>query len=282
VIAVVDPDDLFGARIDVRPVFERTRREILRGLASLEPGDWGLQTAATPWTVHDVVAHMVGDDLNRLSRSRDRYVGDGPAAHEDLAAFINRINHEWTRATARLSPPVLRELLDRSTSEVIAFWRGADLDDVGEPVTWVSPQPAPVWLDCARDFTEYWLHHRQIEDALGLLDPVGDDGTHEVLDILLRAMPLTLGHASADEPPGFGVQVNGAGGGWWVWHRRAERWVPAPPDGPPHTWIRFERARDLWRLCARMISPSEAAAMTTTGGDSELARKAVQIVSIIR
>ena len=217
-----------------------------------------------------------------MSRSRDRYEGDGPALHEDLGAFINRINDEWVRATARLGPTVLQRLLDQSTSEVITFRNAADLDEPGDPVTWVSPLPAPVWLDCARDFTKYWLHYQQIREAVGRADPEEDDWTHEVLDILLRAMPLTLGDASADGPSRFGVHVNGAGGGWWVWCRRGSSWVPAHADGRPDTGLRFEDARDLWRLSARMISPADATAIVTTSGDSDLARKALQIVSIIR
>jgi len=34
-------------------------------------------------------------------------------------------------------------------------------------VSWAGPEPAPVWLDAARDFSEYWTHQQQICDATG-------------------------------------------------------------------------------------------------------------------
>jgi hypothetical protein len=53
------------------------------------------------------------------------------------------------------------------------MWRDLDLDALGEPVSWAGPDPAPLWLDCARDFTEYWVHQQQIRDATGRPDTGG-------------------------------------------------------------------------------------------------------------
>jgi hypothetical protein len=36
---------------------------------------------------------------------------------------------------------------------------------MGEPVTWAGPEPAPIWLDIAREYTERWLHQAQVRDA---------------------------------------------------------------------------------------------------------------------
>jgi hypothetical protein len=75
-----------------------------------------------------------------------------------LAAFIHRFNDEWVQAVRRVSPRLLLDLLDVPSPQVLALWRDIDLDASSEPVTGAGPDPAPVWLDCARDFTEYWVH----------------------------------------------------------------------------------------------------------------------------
>lgn len=120
------------------------------------------------------------------------------------------------RAAAGMSPRVLVELLGTTTPLVLELWRSLDPAALGEPVSWAAPGPAPVWLDCARDFTEYWAHGQQIRDATGR--PGGDapDVAHAVLDTFLRAMPWTL-----RDTPGtaLSVVVDGPAGGTWSWRR---------------------------------------------------------------
>ena len=136
----------FGARIDARELVEQDRIELLRLLGELTPQDWERPTAAAPWVVRDLVAHLLSDDLGRLARSRDGHRVGTPAPHEEFAAFIHRLNDEWVRAAARLSPQLLIDMLQATSPQVLGFWRQADLDATGEPVSWVSPDPAPVWL----------------------------------------------------------------------------------------------------------------------------------------
>ena len=41
-------------------------------------------------------------------------------------------------------------------------------------MSWAGPEPAPVWLDLAREYTERWHHQQHIRDAVnkpGLKDP---------------------------------------------------------------------------------------------------------------
>ena len=48
------------------------------------------------------------------------------------------------------------------------------------------------------------------------------------------------------------------------------------------TEVRFDDADPLWRLCTRMVTPTEAARRAVVTGDGELAQRMLQIVSIIR
>jgi uncharacterized protein (TIGR03083 family) len=274
----VDETAVFGSRIDARGHRAVDRAAFRRLLGDLDPGDWERSTAAAPWTVRDVVAHVLGDDLGRLARSRDGHVAGGPGPGEPFAGFIHRINDEWVRATARLSPRVLLDLLDVSSPQVASYWDGLDLDALGDPVTWAGPAPAPVWLDCARDFTEYWVHQQQVREATGRPGGAEPATVHTVLATFLRAMPHTL--AGVDRPAGtvLIVAAPGAAGGRWTWRQADGRWWPSEP-GSGGTTVTVD-ADALWRLCVRMVEPDDVG--TTVDGDSELAQAALRIVSIIR
>jgi hypothetical protein len=96
-------------------------------------------------------AHLLGDDVARLSRSRDGLVTPLDA---DFPSSLHRSNAEWVAALRPASPAVLIELLQTTSSALTGFWRSVDLDLAGEAVSWAGTGSAPVWLDCARDFAE--------------------------------------------------------------------------------------------------------------------------------
>jgi hypothetical protein len=75
---------------DPRPLFERVRASLVDLLANLSPSEWNRPTPAGSWLVRDVVAHLLGDDVGRLSRSRDNHLGIKPDPNESLAQFLNR------------------------------------------------------------------------------------------------------------------------------------------------------------------------------------------------
>lgn len=281
VLTVVDALARFGPKVDARQLFEQDRATLLRLVHGLAPEEWDRPTAAAPWLVRDVVAHLLGDDLSRLARTRDGHSPIGPQPGEPVAAFIHRFNAEWVQAARRVSPRLLLDLLDLTSPHVLALWRDIDLDAITEPVTWAGPEPAPRWLDCARDFTEYWVHQQQIRDATGRTEDGDPAVVHLVLDTFLRAMPQTL--AGHDRPAGttLTVVVTGAGGGQWCWQRQGRRWLPVE-NAEGSTRLTFHDAEALWRLCTRLIEPDQARRRTIVVGDQALADAALRIVAIIR
>lgn len=66
------------------------------------PADRRRPTAAPGWSAFEVAAHLLGDDLGRLARRRDRASGTGPRPDEPFPRFIDRINDEWVVAATRL------------------------------------------------------------------------------------------------------------------------------------------------------------------------------------
>jgi uncharacterized protein (TIGR03083 family) len=180
-----------GPAIDVRATFRHERDLLIQLLGNFDEPEWTAATVCPGWSVRDVAAHLLHDDLRRLSRTRDHGQGPVPAAGESLPTFRNRANDRWVEETRFLSPRLLVDLLTETGHLVHRMWAEADLDQLGEGVWWAGVDAAPVWLDVARDYSEDWIHHQQIRDAVerpGLSSPEFLD---PLLDALMRALPKT-------------------------------------------------------------------------------------------
>jgi hypothetical protein len=86
-------------------------------------------------------------------------------------SFLDRINAEWVIASRRLSPRLLIAQLSVAADRIAEFWSAADLDALGDGVSWAGATPAPAWLDAARDFSEYWTHQPGPPGSLPRPDP---------------------------------------------------------------------------------------------------------------
>ncbi|MFK0295099.1 maleylpyruvate isomerase family mycothiol-dependent enzyme [Streptomyces sp. NPDC090442] len=282
------PDDLpnhswLGSRIDARPLFAREHAALMATLRGLEPADWRRE-AVPGWDVRDVAAHLLGDCYGRLSRDRDGHqTGPALAPGETLEAFIHRINQEWVDAHRRVSPAALTDALDLFGAQVTRLFEAADLDQPSLGVSWAGVDPAPMWLDCARELTEFWTHRQQIRHATGQATDPAPGTLSVVLDTFLRALPHTLRetHAAADTQ--IQIHIPGPAGGTWTAIALATpgRWSLAEPDaGSPAARVTLD-AETAWRLCTRGIEPATALARAHVDGDHQLAEAACQIVSIV-
>src|SRR5437867_13273378 len=98
-------------QVDVLPVFAEERAALLAVLAGLTSTEWEAATTCPGWTVRDLAAHLLGDDLGVLSRGRDGYaapsarVEAGDRRWHDIVASLNELNERWVRATRHLSGP---------------------------------------------------------------------------------------------------------------------------------------------------------------------------------
>ncbi|MFI6662019.1 maleylpyruvate isomerase family mycothiol-dependent enzyme [Streptomyces sp. NPDC050523] len=275
-----------GDRIDARAMFGPELRSLLDTLRGLTPADWS-RTAAGHWTVHDVAAHLLGDYYGRLGHNHRNGFADG----ETLVAFIHRTNQEWVELHADDSPASLIDALAEAGTRLAHRFATADLDAAALGVSWAGVDPAPAWLDIAREFTEHWTHRQQIRHAIGLDTDPDPRALATVLDTFMRALPHTLRRTSA--PVGAQVQViaEGSGGGSWTATATADRWsltyaplAEAPlaeaSSDRPTTAIALD-TETLWQLATRGIGPADALARAQVQGDRRLAEAACQIVSII-
>ena len=273
-----------GPPVDVRPLLGPMRAALKELLADLRDRDWDAPT--TPgWTVADTVAHLIAGDAQKLAFLRDG--GPGPTPHdgESLPAFIDRINEEWVVAFRRLTPRILLGLIDWFSPHIEAMYAGLDLDELGAPVSWAGPDPAPRWLDVAREFTERWVHQQQIREAVGA--PLLDDPRflQTVVDVYLRALPHVLETQALDREEGTLVEVEltGAVSGHWYVRREPDGWclVAAAPFGHADVVVALD-ADTVWRLGSRAITPETARELATIEGDDALAEAVLTLVAIIR
>jgi Mycothiol maleylpyruvate isomerase N-terminal domain len=108
------------APIQVVDLMPQLDAMLFRLLEALSPQDWNRQTIAPKWQVKDIAVHLLDGNLRALSMLRDGYDGVQPGpinSYEDLVAFLNGLNADWVKATQRLSPKVILDLLRISGKE---------------------------------------------------------------------------------------------------------------------------------------------------------------------
>ena len=156
----------------VTHLFPPERASLLELLSSLGAGQWQAPTVCPGWSVKDVALHLLGGDIDLLSRRRDGAapadMGSKPAGFQGLVVSLDRLNQTWVEATRRISPRLLCELLVVTGEATWRYLTSLDLFAVEESVSWIRPDPVPNWLEMARQYTERWTHQQQIRDAVGV------------------------------------------------------------------------------------------------------------------
>jgi uncharacterized protein (TIGR03083 family) len=257
------------------------RDALLGVLAELADEEWAQPTVCPGWSVKDVALHLLGGDLANLSRRRDRFAGLSPAPGEAIVPFINRINDEWMRAAQRLSTRVVRDLLAAVGPPLFEYFGSLDPMRLGRPVSWAGSEPAPVWLDVAREYTERWHHQQHIRDAVGRAGQTSRRFLYPVLATFAHALPMTL--RDVDAPAGTTIQLHIAEevGGDWTVRRDEDRWrLYVGAAETPVARVSLD-PRTAWRLFTKGIGPQEALARATLEGDVHLAERVLHTVAII-
>jgi hypothetical protein len=212
-----------------------------------------------------------------------------------LLDFINRQNEAWVEATRRLSPRVLIDLLRLTGEQTQAFWESRDLSAIGDPVSWAGPDPAPVWLDIAREYTERWHHQQQIRDAVAAPGLRDGPPIKTVLDTFVRAFPHSFRDLHA--PDGSHLRINftppehvtrdarreapDAETYMYSLFRYDGRWTLfTDVDDPPNAEVSMD-TETAWRLLTKSIPKSQAVARSTISGDRVLAGRVMDTVAII-
>jgi uncharacterized protein (TIGR03083 family) len=273
-----------GPPLDVRPLFPLERAAFVAVLEDLAAEDWQRPTVCPGWRVHDVTAHVVHDQLRKLSGSRDGQTAPGPGRSEDLPRFLHRVNQEFVDVASRWSPRVLTDLLRHLGPQLDQFWASLEMDRPGEVVSWAAPGvPAPVWLDVAREYTEYWVHQQQVRDAVRRPGASSERLMTPVIDTFVRAVPYALRHLAPAPGSRVQLEVTGPGGGIWTILRQEATWAidRGPSTQDPTAVVRLS-ADTLWRVATRGITVETGRERATIAGDQALGSAVLTLVAIIR
>jgi hypothetical protein len=203
------------------------------------------------------VGHLLHDQLRRLSGTRDGHAPAWASPDGDLARAVHRANEEFVEVARQISRPLLADLIAHLGPQLDELWSTLDLSSFGASVSWVEPGvDAPVWLDVAREFTDFWVHQQQIRDAVGLPGAVDAAVSVAVVDTLIRSLPRALAGTAA--APGSAVTLTVLIG----------------------TDLRVTcTAR---RLATRGQTPAAVAPDVPIDGDPSLATAALTLLSVIR
>ena len=271
--------------VAVTHLFPPERASLVELLASLDVEQWRAPTVCPGWSVKDVALHLLGDDIGLLSRRRDGVLPAGmpaePARWEELVASLDRLNQTWVAATRLVSPRLLGELLAFTGEATWRYLGSLDPFAAEERVSWVGPDPAPNWLDVAREYSERWTHQQQIRDAVGRPGLKEPAFMAPVLATFVHALPRAFTGVPA--PPGTTVEVviGGEQGGRWVLTRTPETWGLASGTVPASAARVTLDADTAWRLWTKGIGRDAARVAVSISGDVSLGLPVLDAVAII-
>jgi uncharacterized protein (TIGR03083 family) len=266
----------------VAALFPEIHEELISLLKSLSAGDWQKPTVCSGWLVKDVALHILGGEIGNISRRRDGCEANVSINNwEELVTFINDWNQSWISAARRISPRLLIDLLELAGTQMCAYYQELDPFSIGGSVDWVGAEPAPVWLDLAREYTERWHHQQHIRDAVGRPGLKQPKYFSPVLDAFIRALPRTYEATNSDENTSVSISITGDAGGRWSVLRENGVWnlYTGAPDKP--TAEVFVGQDIAWRLFTRGIDQDAALKQMIFKGDQTLAHKVLGMISII-
>ena len=263
--------------VDVREPLTRQRERLLALLDSLEPGQWAAATAVPRWSVKDIALHLVDVDLSWLARHRDHDQSGSlapPSGHQEFVGRLADRNQQWIDGAQVLSPPLITAMLRWAGQQFDAYLASLDLVQPSS-VYWAGD--AAIWFDLAREFTERWVHYRQISGAVRLPPPEGrhDQYLRLVLSVFVWGYPHQYRAAA---PVGTTVAVEVSDLGAWTLTRSATGWVLE--EGRPATPAAALRmtGEAAWRLLTGARYDQAQLQLT---GDPVLAEALLQVRGII-
>ena len=259
-------------------------------LSTLTLEEWHRPTSSSERDVKDIVSHLLDGSLRRLSMQRDGFrspdAPQGFASSLELHAYLHQFNAEWTRATRRLSPPVLMHMLTWADHAAADLFASIDPFSLAIfPVSWAGEQESLHWFDVARDFTEKWHHTQQIFEATGRPSTITEPHLfHPCLDTFMRALPFTFRDVSVTPGAIVAVEVTGRAGGTWYLERMDATWEQTQePFGRITSRVTLPQ-ETAWKLCTKRRSREAVQAQfpeIQIAGDRELGSYVLNLVAMI-
>ncbi|MFQ6030369.1 MAG: maleylpyruvate isomerase family mycothiol-dependent enzyme [Dehalococcoidia bacterium] len=270
-------------QITVSHLFPELLSELLHILSELSPEEWQKPTGCPGWSVKDVAAHLLGVEAGILSGERDEF---GEAwivtdSWDELVALLNQHNEAWVLATRRISPALLCDLLKSLGEQTCRYYASVNPEATGPVVDWAGPEPAPMWLHLAREYTERWHHQQQIREALGQTLLTQPHFFAPVLATFVFGMPRAYSDITAPVGTTVELSILGDSGGEWHLVRGEDSWRLSTVDTAATAAQLMIDQYDAWKLFTRSVPKSQVVPRVQVRGDTELALRALETVSVI-
>lgn len=253
-------------------------------LRRLSPEDWQRQTVARLWKVKDVVAHLLDGNIRLLSIARDDFFGEVPhdVSYEGMVGFLNGLNADWVRAMRRVSTQMLINLHQCTGPAFCEYFEKLDpFATAALPVAWAGEEQSLNWMEIAREYTEKWLHQQQIRDAINDDALMTREFFHPFISIFMLGMPHALRKVAVSGNASIRIEVASDIGDVWYLQHASDGWAfTGDVIEQPSAWLNIPPGI-AWKLFSKSIRPEDIMDRIEIGGDPELARVALNMVSVM-
>ncbi len=268
--------------VALMPELDQLLFKLLEGLSA---EDWGQQTISPKWKVKDVAVHLLDGNLRTLSMLRDKYYGEKPEninSFEDLIDFLNRLNADWVKATKRLSPKVIIDLLKSSGKEYCDYLATLDLNDkAGFSVAWAGENESKNWFHIAREYTEKWHHQQQIRLAVGDEQELLEEKWYlPYLDTSVRALPHHYRNVEGKEVDLVKFTFLGKTEKSWFLYYDNGWELLSSTNQEPSSEVKI-RDSYAWKIFTKGIKREEAIENSEIIGDKKLGEKIFDMIAVM-
>lgn len=272
-------------KINVIALIPELDKKLFKLLEGLSAEDWDKQTIAPKWKVKDVAVHLLDGNLRTLSMLRDEYYGEKPEninSYQDLIDFLNRLNADWVKATKRLSPKVIIDLLKSSGKEYCDFLATLNLNDKAEfSVAWAGENESKNWFHIAREYTEKWHHQQQIRLAVGDEQKLLEEKWYlPYLDTSVRALPHHYRNVKGEAKDLIKFTFIGkTEKSWFLYYENGWELLTSI-NAKPKSEVRigFEHA---WKIFTKGMTRKEAIESSEIIGEKRLGEKIFDMIAVM-
>lgn len=272
-------------QVDVVALMPELDKLLFKLLEGLSGDDWDKQTIAPKWKVKDVAVHLLDGNLRTLSMLRDEYYGEKPEninSYQDLIDFLNRLNGDWVKATKRLSPKVIIDLLKSSGKEYCDFLATLDFNDKAEfSVAWAGENESKNWFHIAREYTEKWHHQQQIRLAVGNEQKLLEEKWYvPYLDTSVRALPHHYRNINGEAKDLIKFTFIGkTEKSWYLYYENGWELLTSI-NAKPKSEVRI-RNENAWKVFTKGMTREEAIESSEIIGNKRLGEKIFDMIAVM-
>ncbi len=274
-----------GNIIHTAHLFPLLDEKLISLLRSLTIEEWNQPTIAKLWTVKDIASHLLDGNIRTLSLARDQHRVELDRiinSYRDLVDYLNQLNADWVKATKRMSPQLLTNLLEITGKQCSAYWQQADLfTDAFFSVAWAGEQTSKNWFHIAREYTEKFIHQQQIREAVGKQELFTKELFYPFIDTFMQALPYTFRNTAAETGTTVQVTVSSDIGGDWFVNKQEAEWVLVNETENEIAAQVIIDPQTAWKLFSKGITPAEARKKVTIHKNETLGEVALTMLSVM-